>query len=454
MTELFTSSSMSRRRFLANSAMVAGSLAGTGAVLDACSTASSSPEVTTITVLYNLGEVTLPMIAAFEKLHPEIKVKFIDISNDPLRFSAMLAAGTPPDFVRTLGGAEMPNIIARGLARNLSSYFSQSSVFKADDLQPIYDVYRYDGKVQGKGPLYGAVKDWSQDATLWYNKKLFDQAHVPYPSETEPMTYDALLDMAKRLTVNQNGKIQVYGLDANWGYVMQGHVLQMVAQQGGSVFNSDFTKADFTTPEATKAIKWYVDWAQAHVGPSPLDPYAGWDGTSFPADRLAISMFGYWFGGSIVAPDTHNLGEHVGFAPAPVMGSTRVSSCMTGTGAWIPQTAKHPDEAWKFMEYFMGGQPAKDRATGGFGIPGLKSLFSDLPQAKPYQAQAYKTQKNELQYQQVLHFSPYVSDNAVNLAFSQNIEPVMKGKVPLDQGITNLNNAVNLLLQQGKSQLS
>jgi multiple sugar transport system substrate-binding protein len=106
------------------------------------------------------------------------------------------------------------------------------------------------------------------------------------------------------------------------------------------------------------------------------------------------------------------------------------------------------------MEYFMGGQPAKDRATSGFGIPGQKSLFSDLPQAQPYQAQAYKTQENELQYQQVLHFSPYVSDGAVNLAFSQNIEPVMKGKVPFDQGITNLNNAVNLLLQQGKSQLS
>ena len=347
----------------------------------------------------------------------------------------------------------MPQWAARGLAQDLTTYFDKSSVLKVADLQPVNDIYRWDGKVQGQGPRYGMAKDWSLDGMMWYNKKLFDQAGVPIPSPTQLLTYDEILAMSKKLTVRKNGKIQVYGLDASYGGSMQGFLLQMIEQQGGQLFSNDLTQVDFSTPEARKALQWYVDWAQAHVGPSPLDPDATGGYGLFTADRVAMLAFGYWYGGDIAAqPKTFS--DHVALMPAPQMGSTRISSCMSGVGAWIPAASKNKDAAWKVMEYFMGGQPGIDRAKSGWGIPALKSLVPDMPQSQPFQQEAFHTLQNEMQYQKTLGFSPYISDDGFTTALARAIEPTMRGQTSLDQCIKQLNQSINQLLQQGKQQAS
>ncbi len=267
------------------------------------------------------------------------------------------------------------------------------------------------------------------------------------------MTYDELLSIAKKLTVRQGNKIQIYGLDAEWGFVTQGAIAQMLAQEGKSLFNSDYTQVDFTTPEAKKVLQWFVDWAQAHVGPSPLDPDpGGWSWPPFQANRLAIAMDGYWFGG-VIATDTQGLTNNVGFAPAPIWGSQRISCCRTATGAWIPQASKNKDAAFKLMEFFEGGAPARAYAQLGHGIPSLKSLVLLLPQSKPYQQQAYKTQQNELSYLQTLHFSPYITDDAMEAAIQRYIVPVMQGQTTLDSATAQLTEAINLQLTQNKSQI-
>ena len=78
--------------------------------------------------------------------------------------------------------------------------------------------FRWDGSKIGQGTYYGIVKDWSQDATLWYNSKLLDQAKVPHLSDTEPITYDDLLAVGKKLTSKQGGKTKVYGLGLEWAW--------------------------------------------------------------------------------------------------------------------------------------------------------------------------------------------------------------------------------------------
>ncbi len=442
---------MNRRRFLETLAVIAGTSSSAGAVLSACNTNSGvtgANNKTTLTVMYNVNEFSQQYINEFQKKHPDIKIRFVN--DDPTRLSAMLAAGQPPDFIRTQGAPVLPNLAARKLVADLTPYFSASSVLKTDNMLPVNDVYRWDGQSQGQGSRYGMAKDWSQDVMMWYNKKLFDQAGVPYPSETQPLTYDELLDLGKRLTIRKNGKIQVYGCDASWGFVPQGHIIQMIAQQGGSLFNTDYTKVDFTTPEARKAVKWYVDWAQAHVGVSPLDP----DPSSlFQANRLAITMYGYWYNG-MIASDTQGLKDHVGFLPAPVMGPNRISSCMAGTGAWIPAVSKNKDAAWKLMEYFMTDTPSHDRAKSGWGIPSLKSLLPEMSRTIPYQKQAYQVQQAELPYLKVLKFSPYISDDAFTAAFDPVVESMMRNQLSFDSGIQKLNDTINQRLQQGKAQIS
>lgn len=444
---------MNRRRFLSTAAVTTGTLVGAGSLLAACgsgSTSGSGP--VTVTVMYNKAEFLPAMQHQFEKLHPNIKLKMLEYDDTVL--SSMLAAGNPPDFVRSQGAPAMPNTAARGLAADLTAYFAKATTFKESDLLPINDVYRWDGKSVGQGPRYGMVKDWSQDAMFWYNKKLFDDAKIPYPSATEPMSYDDWLEIGKKLTVRDGSKIKIYGLDPIWGFTTQAHLMQMLAQRDQDLWNGDFTQINLTSTDALAALQWYVDWAQAHVGPSPLDPETNGADALFVANREAISGWGYWFGGALYQEFGNTLPDYAGFAPAPQFGSTLVNACFAGTGGWISEQSQHKDEAWTVMEFFLGPTCGKQRVAQGNGLPAFKSLLPDLPQNTPAQKAAYTVEEAALPNAKVLHFSPYVSDAAFENLVTQYLVPVMKGQADLKNAAQQMQTAVNQLAQQNKQQLS
>jgi multiple sugar transport system substrate-binding protein len=450
------SGSVTRRRFLAGSALAVG---GTVAapLLGACNAGSSKSsgssggaKTVTLTVMYASNELTKDHIAEFEKLNPTIKIQFIE--NDTTRLNAMLASGSPPDFVRgaAVGSA---NNNARGLATNLDPYLDKSSVLKKADLMPVNDSWRWDGKQIGQGPYYGITKDWSQDATLWYNGSLLDKAKVQRLSGTEPVTYDELLQIGKKLTTKQGGKTLVYGLGVEWAWNLWAPIAMMIAQQGGSMYSSDLTQTDFTGTEAKRALQWYVDFVQSGVGPSVLNPLPdNADLSTFSANRMAITQDGFWYGGNF-ATAAADVQANIRMAPAPVMGDKRISPCYAGQGAWIPAKSKNKDAAWKLMEYFMTGTPAHERAKSGWGLPSLKSLMSEVPQALPYQKDAFATSQNELQYSGPLPDNPYITVDNWNTILNKYIQQAATRKMTVDAAGAAITADVNKALKQGKDQI-
>jgi multiple sugar transport system substrate-binding protein len=403
---------------------------------------------TTLTVMAGPQEFTEAMIADFEAKNPDIKVNLI--LHDPTRLNTMLAAGNPPD-IATGAAVASANINARGLATDLTPYLAASTVLKEDDLAPVNDSFRWDGTQSGQGPIYGIVKDFSQDATLWYNTALFDAAGVPYLSETEAITYDELLEIAKKLTVSNGGTTTVYGAGLEWAWNLYGPISAMVMQQGGSLFNDELTEINLTSPEARKAFQWYVDFAKAGVGPTSLDPLPDVsDYGTFAAGRMAITQDGYWFGGNFASDEAM---QTVKMAPAPVMGDTRASPTYAGMGWWIPEQAKNKDAAWKVMEYFMAGPPAVTRAESGWGLPGLTSLMSQLPQGKPWQKAAHGTALNELQYSVPLPDSPYISSDLINATLDKYLQAAIKGEMSVDDATAAAQEELNKVLAQGKDQI-
>jgi len=444
---------MTRRRFLTNSALTAGAVAGAGTLLEACNTSTTkSSSTTTLTVMYASNELTKAHINEFKKLNPDITITFIEF--DATRLNAMLSSGTPPDFVRGAAVGSAQNN-ARGLALALDPYLAKSTVLKATDLLPINDSWRWNGKVSGQGPYYGISKDWSLDTTLWYNQDIFDKAGLPALNSTEPITYDQLLTIGTKLTNKQGGKIAVYGLGVEWDWGVDGQVLSMIKQQGGSLYtNADYSQVDFTQPTAKKALEWYVEFMNATVGPSSLNPIAdGQDAPSFLSNRMGITQDGYWFGGNVYTASTA-LKAGSRLAPAPQMGSVRYSPCFAGQGAWIPAASKHPDEAWRLMEYFMTGTPAHERAISGWGIPSLKSLLPLMPQSLPYQQQAYASTQNELKYNGILPDSPYISIANYDTILKKYLQQVVKKQITLDSACQQATHDANALLAQGKSRLA
>jgi multiple sugar transport system substrate-binding protein len=453
------SARISRRRLLAGTTAAVGGVAA-GGLLSGCNAGSSGSSATsgsggsgggtvTLTVMYNNNELTKEHIADFEAKNAGIKVNFLQ--TDPTRLNAMMAAGNPPDFVRgaAVGSA---NVNARGLATDLTPYLEKSSVLTKDDLLAVNDSFRWDGGKIGQGAYYGIVKDWSQDATLWYNSQLFDQAKVAHLSDTEPIGYDELLAIGKKLTVEQGGKTKVYGVGLEWAWNLYAPLATMILQQGEQLYNDDLTEASFTTAAARRAFSWYVDFAQAGVGPTSLDPLPdGADLSTFMAKRMAVTQDGYWYGGNFVKETALQGG--IRMAPAPVMGDQRVSPTYAGQGAWIPAKSKHKDEAWKLMEYFMAGPPAEERAKSGWGLPALKSLLPKLPQDLPYQKQAYQVAQNELKFTGALPDSPYVTIDAWNIALDKYLQRVIKKQSTVDAACQAMTDEINKLLKQGKEQI-
>jgi multiple sugar transport system substrate-binding protein len=165
-----------------------------------------------------------------------------------------------------------------------------------------------------------------------------------------------------------------------------------------------------------------------------------------------MEKFGYWWHGGIIANNPGMI-KYAGFAPAPQWGSKRISACFFGTGAWIPQNSKNKAAAWRFMEYFGAGQPAYDRAISGWGLPAVKQYWKDVPHSTPYDKDFNRVQQNELRYLQILHFPPYITNDAMEAALLRYMLPVFKGQTKLEVGAQQLEAAVNKLLQLGKSQV-
>ncbi|MFB7894579.1 ABC transporter substrate-binding protein [Microbacterium sp. NPDC056044] len=425
--------------FVAASALLAGCTGGGG-------TAGSGD--IKLDVMMGAQDLTDEQKAAFEADNPGIKVNII--AWDPTRLNTMLASGNPPDvaFGNAVGSA---NFNARGLATDLTPYLADSDVLTEDDLQPVNDAFRWDGKRSGEGPIYGIVKDWSQDNALWYNTALFDAAGVPYLSDTEAISYDELLEISKKLSVINGGTTEVYGLGMEWAWTLYGPIAAMVEQQGGSLFNDDLSEIDFTTPEAQKALQWFVDYGQSGAGPTSLNPLPdGSDYSTFAAQRMAISQDGYWFGGNFAADDAMKT---VRFAPAPTMGDTPVAMSFGGAGLWIPEQSDAKDAAWKFMEYFLGGEPAEQRASSGWGLPSLKSLADKLPQEQDYQKQAYEVVQNQLQYTAPLPDSPYISAQLLQDTIDKYLQQAIKGDLTVEEAGAQLTDELNAALAQGVDQV-
>ncbi|MCI3271533.1 extracellular solute-binding protein [Streptomyces cylindrosporus] len=440
---------LSRRRFLALSAAGAatGAASLSGCAMQVSNGVSGPGE--TVTVMATAEDLSPELIKQAQK---DIGVKIRTVLFSTSKLIAMMTNGNPPDLVRGIGAVDAPYYAARGVMEDLDPYFAKSSVLRVDDLDPVNDLWRYDGRSQGKGPRYGMAKDFSQDSMFWYNTALFDQAGVDYPPELEPVTYEEWLDTAKRLTRRRKGQTTVFGGSYN-GVSTIDMLAGLTVSAGGSLFTDDFSRVDFTSPEARKALGWYIEYCRTKVGPSIVQPDPNaWDGPTFQANRLAMSNSGYWLGGLINADK--KLAPLARLAPAPVFqGGKRISPCQAGTGFWIPSKSHNKDAAWRVFEWFFGEAPAKARASGGWGIPTLKSLRPLMPAQESYQKRVLKVQEAELKHYSVIAFTPYATADSLLGLFNQIAPAAMNGEMSVDILARRLNSAMNDQLKRGKEQV-
>ncbi|MDD3926643.1 MAG: extracellular solute-binding protein, partial [bacterium] len=113
--------------------------------------------------------------AAFEKIHPEVKIKYEPIGgNYAGKIMTQLAGGTAPD-VFFVPPSMYCDFIKRGVLMDLTPYLDKDKEFVRQYYPALVTNVKYQGKI------YGVVSN-NSFSVMYYNKDIFDKMKMPYPT--------------------------------------------------------------------------------------------------------------------------------------------------------------------------------------------------------------------------------------------------------------------------------
>ncbi|MFI6479433.1 ABC transporter substrate-binding protein [Nonomuraea sp. NPDC050663] len=295
------------------------------------------------------------IIAAFQQANPNVTVKLEITPWDQYWTKLQTAAsgGAAPDVFW------MNSLNVRMYAKG--GILAPLDESKAQGLTPaVVDGYRYDGK------LYGLPHNVGIPA-LWYDKKIFDDAGVAYP--TADWTWDDVKAAAKKLT--DPAKKQFGILAHMWD---QGAFYPTMYQAGGEVISADGKKSGFDNPASIQGLEFWTSMIQEKVAPV-AEVYADTDSiTLFQSGKYGMFYGGAWLAATFAA--NPEVAERIDLVALP-KGPAKEAVILLGLANAVSAKTEHPKEAAAFAE-FVASEPAqKILADAGGGALSLREGTQD-----------------------------------------------------------------------------
>ena len=223
-------------------------------------------------------ETLKSMISVFESKNPGIKID-VQLTGYADYFTALatkVAGGNAPD-VFEMNMENFLSYMLRGQTADLSGLGINTANYSAGTI----------AAVSNDGKLYAVPASFST-CVLFYNKALFDQAGVSYPTET--WTWADAQAAAE--------KIRALGDDI-WGYnqpVTYNEFYKSIASNGGSLLNADHTAFTVNTPENVAVLDAMIARVRGdkHVMPTQEDLAGRGDWDLFEEGKLGMIITGIW----------------------------------------------------------------------------------------------------------------------------------------------------------------
>ena len=379
----------------------------------------------TITVwMGSWWEDQIPTVeAAFEAEFPQY-----DLEIEPRPINGYLDAattailgGSPPDVI-ALDAIMIGSLAGRGFLLPWSDYLDQ--VDESDFASGIWNAGVFDGEVFAI-PYRGSTVIW------YYNKNMFDDAGVPYP--TEDWTYEDMLDIAKQLTVPG----ERYGLGIAAALSDPANVTAgfapLVWAFGGNFLNEDYTEFVLDEPEGVAAIEFWTDLYKTHqVVPEGTLNYA--------TTRDLVPLFTSGDVAMIISA-SQNIAEfdQVEGLEYGIINPPQQISIGGGWSFTIPYNASNPDAAREFILWFT--QP---------------EILSELTIREPARISATTSAPwNSPQFEQVFRYSantrilpPVPSWGEIQNIIITELQRVMQGEKTAQQAADDMDAQITPLLSQ------
>jgi multiple sugar transport system substrate-binding protein len=355
----------------------AGPKAEQGSTTGAAS-ASGAPVEITYMQWYNTtqseGQEVQVRIDQFNASQNRVKVTLIIIPRDgyETKVNTMAAAGQLPDTTM-LSEAMAVEFAANNLLADVGSMYPPGE----GPLKSLTFTYNGTPVAYSSGNVF---------LGLYYNKKLFDEARLPYPPTTadKAWTWDQFIQVARKLTKDKNGRtadqagfdannIVQYGADFNRLWWMWPIVTY---SNGGGLISPDGKQLLIGKPESIEAMQKLADlYIKEKVAPSVADKGAmpSLDLTLLTG-KVAMATSGHWEMG-VTLKNSLPDGLSYGFGVLPKM-KTAVTYNTGGPFA-IFKSTKNLDACMEFMRWWSDDKAQWSAITGGIMMPANAKWYKD-----------------------------------------------------------------------------
>ncbi len=312
-------------------------------------------------------------IDQFNASQDKIHVTLIAIPRDgyETKVNTMAAGHQLPDCTE-LSEAMALEFAAAGLLADVSS------MYPADNAPLKSLAFTYQGKPVG-------YSSGNEVLLMYYNKKLFDAAKLPYPpaSADKAWTWQQYVDVAKKLTVDKNGKtanqtgfdpknIVQYGTDFDRTWWMWPIA---AVSNGGGLMSPDGQQLLIGKSESIEAMQAVADlYAKDHVAPSRADLSAmSTLDVNLLTGKVAMATGGQWNIGITLANSIKDgLDYGVGVLPR----FKKAVTYNTGAPYGIFKSTKNLDAAMTFVRWWADEKNQWSVILNGTLMPVMAKWYS------------------------------------------------------------------------------
>ncbi|MGB5963324.1 MAG: ABC transporter substrate-binding protein [Coleofasciculaceae cyanobacterium] len=379
------------------------------------------------------------LIKNFEKANPNIHIQIIEGPNasdlyENLYTSAFILGDSPYDLIN-MDVVWAAKFAAAGWIQDLSNRITneQLKAFLDKDVE----AGRYEGKLY-RIPLR------SDAGMLYYRKDLLKKAGVQPPE-----TFAELTKISQKLQDQKSTK---------WGYLWQGRqyeglsamFVEILEGYGGFWVNPDTNEVGLAQPEAIKAVAFLKSTIQTGISPKGVTTYQEEDTRRLFQNGDAVFLRNWPYVFPLAQEDGSKIKDKIGIKPMIHAPGQKSGACLGGWGLGIAKTSKHPEQAWKAIEYFTSTEALRPFIIKTGYLPSRKELFIDpeILSKYPHYLQLLKVVENTVlrppipQYAQVSD----ILQRYLSAAFTNQLSP--------EQAMKSAARETRLVLEAGQKKLT
>ncbi|CRK82312.1 sugar ABC transporter substrate-binding protein [Neobacillus massiliamazoniensis] len=280
----------------------------------------------------------------FQEKNPGVKVQ-VEAYGDGFdqKLAASFGAKNPPDVMYMWNFPAYTESL-----EPLDKYIEGDSEMDLNDFyQGLFNYSSMNGKI------YGMPAGFTT-RVVYYNKDLFDKAHIPYPKDG--WTWDDFKQIAKKLSDPSQKQYGVGLVPEPDTYDLQG----LVWSNGGSYISNDGKKIKgvMNSPETIDALNVLSDLLKdkSAVLVGGKNQQSGDD--IFKSGKIAMWETGVW-----PLQGFKDAKINFGTVEVPSFGGKPTKGVIAASAVSIAKDSKHKDLAYKFVKFYSSAEAIKMRTS-------------------------------------------------------------------------------------------